>query len=1096
MKLVIFQRLFKLKLISIKNINNDLLYLERIIYATMKQLNDLFASNLINYHKYSLHLQTLENILSKYNNIPNKYFLRSKLSILEMRVKINYLLDKTRKLCEFCGLNNIFDTIEIACGLKKCFFHNSEILNFIESIFSPINYKVYDNKINNNNNLIVYNDYNSEDKYNLNNLNKTEISFSLIYNSTDIVKSIRGARIFIPLIFNKSKITIVIDGIFLNDSLNIYRNKLFLKKKIFRIKKLFGEIIINKTFKNGYIEQLSIRDLIIYESSKIIEKCNEDYNKVINLKNNTISSLIQKFLSVKIEEQREILTLFLLLKDDIDTQYLAYLMYDMISNESYLLKPQPMSEEVYNSLHWSIQKMFKIAIKNVEKYNKNLLKFNENEISYEKRIALLKVDDYIKHKAMEKYKEIINKGSENSSKSQQYLDGLLNIPFGIFRREKILLYMSEFKTEIQLLINEIINSNIDDIKNYCKKINIKKIKGREIDNILIFLKNKFILEINTNINTDIALIKNKCAKIKLVDLKEIVKEINIILKANKITEINLHSSKKKLYELVFNKFNVINNYSIKIKLLKNFNKEYKLQVLNTNYNSKLLKLECKWNKYKNNSKEYLSNVKEILNKAVYAQDDAKNEILRIIAQWINGKMEGYCIGFEGPPGVGKTSLAKKGISNCLIDTDGVSRPFAFIPLGGSSNGSILEGHSYTYVGSTWGKIVDILMETKCMNPIIYIDELDKISKTENGREIIGILTHLTDSSQNDEFYDKYFSGIKIDLSKVLFIFSYNNFNNIDPILADRIHRVKFKNLSKNEKIYIINNYLLPELLEVVGFPDRSIIFTDEILEYIIYNYTLEGGIRKLKQKIFEIIREINLKYLMNYNKYEFPIIISKEIVEEIFCNKLKIIYKKISDKSHIGLVNGLYATTSGVGGITIIQAFKTFSDNKLSLLLTGQQGDVMKESMQCAKTIAWNLIPIEFKKKINQDWKDNTNWGIHIHCPEAAVPKDGPSAGGAITLAIISLLTQIPIKNTIALTGEIDLNGSIHAIGGLDNKIEGGKLAGVKLLLYPTQNEQDIEIIKNNNKEILENIEIRSVQNILQILEMCLEENDIEFNLI
>ena len=867
---------------------------------------------------------------------------------------------------------------------------------------------------------------------------------------------------------------------------------------MFKIKKLLGEIIINKSFKNGYIEQLSLRDLIIYECNKLIEKCNEDYNKVCNLKNTTISSLIKKFLSVKIDEQREILILFLLLKDDIDTQYIAYLMYDMISNESNLLKPQLMSDELYNSLHWSIQKMFKIAIKNIENYNNKLLKFNENEISYEKRIALLKVDDYVKHKAMEKYKEIINKGSENSSKSQQYLDGLLNIPFGIFKKEHILLYLTVFKTEIKLFISDILNgAKTNKLYKYCKKIKLDKLKAREIEQFLVFLKHNFFCEMNSIINNDIENIKNiknKFTKLKLAGLKTIVKDINTILKNNDLIEISINTSKTKLYNSVFDKLESITDYLLKIKLMKKINNDYKLLALNNNCNSTLLKLEIKWNKYKYNSKEYLYNVKEILNRAVYAQNDAKNEILRIIAQWINGKMEGYCIGFEGPPGVGKTSLAKKGISNCLIDNDGISRPFAFIPLGGSSNGSILEGHSYTYVGSTWGKIVDILMETKCMNPIIYIDELDKISKTENGRELIGILTHLTDSSQNDEFYDKYFSGIKIDLSKVLFIFSYNNFNNIDPILADRIHRVKFKNLLKNEKIHIINNYLLPELLEVVGFPDKSIIFSDEILEYIIYNYTLEGGIRKLKQKIFEIIREINLKYLMNYSKYEFPIIITKEIIEDIFCNKLKIIYKKISDNSHIGLVNGLYATTLGVGGITIIQAFKTFSDNKLSLLLTGQQGDVMKESMQCAKTIAWNLIPIKLKNKINTDWKDNTNWGIHIHCPEAAVPKDGPSAGGAITLAIISLLTQIPVKNTVALTGEIDLNGEIHAIGGLDNKIEGGKLAGVKLILYPTQNEQDIEIIKNNNKEILKNIEIRSVQNIWQILDLCLEKNDIVFN--
>ena len=222
-------------------------------------------------------------------------------------------------------------------------------------------------------------------------------------------------------------------------------------------------------------------------------------------------------------------------------------------------------------------------------------------------------------------------------------------------------------------------------------------------------------------------------------------------------------------------------------------------------------------------------------------------------------MKGYCFGFEGPPGTGKTSLAKKGIANILKDSDGNTRPFAFIAVGGSSNASTLEGHSYTYVGSTWGKIVDILIETKCMNPIIYIDELDKISQTENGREIIGILTHLTDSSQNDQFTDKYFAGIDIDLSKVLFIFSYNDFSRIDPILADRIHRIKFRHLSKKDKVHIIDNYILPEVLETVGFNKDEVKFNKGTIEYIINNYTYEAGVRKLKEKIFDIIREINLR---------------------------------------------------------------------------------------------------------------------------------------------------------------------------------------------------------------------------------------------
>ena len=1096
MKLVIFQRFVKLKLIAIKHINHELQLIDTYIFKIMDHLNNSLSLNLISYHKYSLHLQTLETILSKFNNLPNKFTLKNKMSILEIREKINFIFDKLKSLCEFCGCSSLLSLIQLATKIKTPFFKSNILLNFIENVFTPLNFKIYTNKINKEKNLIVYKDIKSLEKYDSENLTNKEMSFKLIFNSDNLIELTRGARIYIPI----NNITLVIDGFFINDSLNIYRKSHILKKKIMKLRKAFSDVNINKPFKNGYLEQLSLRDLIVYNTTEIINLCCNDYTKILNLKNNTISSLIKKFLTVTMDEQRKILTLFLLLKDDIDTQYLAYLMYDMISNESYLLKPQQLSEEIYNSLHWTIQKMFKITIKNIDDYNKKLLNFNESDISYEKRIALLKVSDYIKSKAMEKYKEIMNKGGENSSKSQQYLDGLLNIPFGIFKKEKILLYLSEFRYSMQIFINDMINNNIlcDKFALFCNQFNLAKIKGKEIDDVMYYIKDYYNITLSELIPVYLNSIYEQNKKIKITELKMIVKKINIVLGTSEkgsIELLDITIKKNSLYASIFNKVKLLDD-SMKIKVLKCFTNTHNLfsNSVENIYYDKLLTIEDQWKNYKNNSKDYLCKLNDILNSAVHGQEDAKNEISRIIAQWINGEMNGYCIGFEGPPGTGKTSLAKKGISKCLVDDDGNSRPFAFIPLGGSSNGSILEGHSYTYVGSTWGKIVDVLMETKCMNPIIYIDELDKISKTENGREIIGILTHLTDSSQNDEFYDKYFAGVKIDLSKVLFIFSYNNFNNIDPILADRIHRVKFNNLTNKEKIVIINKYLLPELLETVGFPSESIIFSDDILEYIIYNYTLEAGIRKLKQTIFEIIREVNLKYLMNYTNYSFPINITKDMIKDIFSNKLKIICKKIAPKSHIGLVNGLYATTSGVGGITIIETFKTFSDTKLSLLLTGQQGDVMKESMQCAKTIAWNLIPNTIKKKINDDWKKNTNWGIHIHCPEAAVPKDGPSAGGAITLAIVSLLIQIPVKNTIALTGEIDLNGSIHAIGGLDNKIEGGKLAGVKTILYPKDNEQDIDIIRNKNKSILENIDIRPVQTIWDILDICLEDNDIKFN--
>jgi ATP-dependent Lon protease len=235
-----------------------------------------------------------------------------------------------------------------------------------------------------------------------------------------------------------------------------------------------------------------------------------------------------------------------------------------------------------------------------------------------------------------------------------------------------------------------------------------------------------------------------------------------------------------------------------------------------------------WDNFKLNKKMYMKEVDKILDKCTYGQTEAKDQMKRIIGQWMNGVSKGQCFGLCGPPGVGKTTLCKNGLAKCLFDENGEERPFAFLPLGGATNGSILEGHHYTYLGSTWGKIVDILIETKCMNPIIYIDELDKISKTEHGREIISILTHITDQSQNKEFYDRYFTSIPIDLSNVLFIFSYNDRDNIDKILLDRIQEINIKPLSIREKIIISQNYIIPDILNNVGFTTSEIIFTNDI----------------------------------------------------------------------------------------------------------------------------------------------------------------------------------------------------------------------------------------------------------------------------
>ena len=285
--------------------------------------------------------------------------------------------------------------------------------------------------------------------------------------------------------------------------------------------------------------------------------------------------------------------------------------------------------------------------------------------------------------------------------------------------------------------------------------------------------------------------------------------------------------------------------------------------------------------------EFMENAQKTLDDAVYGLNDAKMQIMQMLGQLLtNPKSIGTAIAIHGPPGTGKTSLVKEGISKIL------NRPFAFIALGGATDSSFLEGHGYTYEGSTWGKIVQILIDSKCMNPVIYFDELDKISDTPRGEEIAGILTHLTDTTQNSQFHDKYFAEINFDLSKCLFIFSYNDESKVNPILKDRMYRIQTKGYNQKQKTVIGKNYLLPKIQEQVRFDEKEIIIPDETIHYIIENHcNKEDGVRNLK-RCFEIIyTKLNLYRLMKPGsnlfeedmslKVEFPFTVTMEIVDKL-----------------------------------------------------------------------------------------------------------------------------------------------------------------------------------------------------------------------
>jgi ATP-dependent Lon protease len=285
--------------------------------------------------------------------------------------------------------------------------------------------------------------------------------------------------------------------------------------------------------------------------------------------------------------------------------------------------------------------------------------------------------------------------------------------------------------------------------------------------------------------------------------------------------------------------------------------------------------------------DFMANAQTTLDNAVYGLNDAKMQIMQMLGQLItNPKAIGTAIAIHGPPGTGKTSLVKEGISKIL------NRPFAFIALGGATDSSFLEGHSYTYEGSTWGKIVQILIDSKCMNPVIYFDELDKISDTPKGEEIAGILTHLTDTSQNSQFHDKYFAEIDFDLSKCLFIFSYNDETKVNPILKDRMYRIQTKGYNLKQKTVISNDYLLPRIREQVKFTCEDIIIPENTIHYIIENHcNKEDGVRNLKRCLEIIYTKLNLYRLMRPDsnlfqeemsiKVSFPFNVTKDIVDKL-----------------------------------------------------------------------------------------------------------------------------------------------------------------------------------------------------------------------
>ena len=981
---------------------------------------------------------------------------------------------------ELSGLLKIYGTTSLEDMLSVCFGNSTKVLTnqieeaklkLLNKYFHPTGYKVM---------VISKKDYKSV--YEGPNICCSDVS--TVYKQ--IHMKIYGIQVLIHN-RNLSK-SILVFGIVDDVIIDLLNNDAILSKQKMIIENLPEEIEPNKEAFELFMSSLNLKDYLLYDEhpdyyTKFMGYLNQ--NSTIHQK--PISVAVKEFISDDIFNKRNTLIQLLINSANVENQYLAYLLYDLLSNDSNGNIDSQEQVIIFDSFPWSIKQHFKQAMKKTIQYTNELSNFDINKIPLEQQICLLKAPDNVKEKAMMKLKEVKSKSEDSGSKARQYLEGLLKIPFNIFKKETILNTMDDNRRKFKDIYNKFNLEhkfpNIPNKASYSSLEVLKYIKQIGGDSIETNEVNSLKKQMTDGDKKE--LIKNICY------LNALYKKykINCIIKYQTLSKTALKEEIEKAID--FCKSHEQSN------LLEELEKNMGLTNNGANNTNKVVTIESEVTSLNQNMKrvnEYMAEVKVTLDKAVHGHDKAKKQIERIVGQWINGEQDGYCFGFEGPPGVGKTSLAKRGLSNCLKDNCGVSRPFSMIQMGGDSNGSTLHGHNYTYVGSTWGSIVQILIDKKCMNPIIFIDEVDKISKTEQGKEIVGILTHLLDPAQNDCFQDKYFTGIDIDLSKALFILSYNDANAIDKILLDRVHRIKFSNLTIEDKLIISKTHILPEVYKKMGL-ENMISFSDDVLQFIIDEYTSESGVRKLKEILFEIIGEINLNILKNTTlDFDLPIVIIKEDIGTKFLkDKHEIKYKKIHTEHKVGIINGLWANALGKGGVIPIQVNWLPSDKFLSLKLTGLQGDVMKESMNVALTLAWNLTPISRQVQLRSEYSCDSNLnGIHIHCPEGSVPKDGPSAGTAITTAIFSIFNNKKIKYSTAITGEISLDGNITEIGGLDLKFLGGIKAGVKDFIFPNENIKDYTafIDKYKGSELLEGISFYPVNTIDEVLELVFEHEE------
>lgn len=469
-------------------------------------------------------------------------------------------------------------------------------------------------------------------------------------------------------------------------------------------------------------------------------------------------------------------------------------------------------------------------------------------------------------------------------------------------------------------------------------------------------------------------------------------------------------------------------------------------------------LELPWDAVSEDNKD-LKHAQKILDEDHYGLEKVKERILEFLAvRNLTGKGESPIICLVGPPGTGKTSIARS-IARAL------DKKYVRISLGGVRDEAEIRGHRRTYVGAMPGRIVNGLRMAGVKNPLMLLDEIDKMSSDYKG-DTASAMLEVLDSEQNHKFRDHYVE-LPVDLSEVLFIASANSMQDIPGPLLDRMEIIEVSSYTENEKFHIAKDHLLAKQFEKNGVADGKLKITDKTLRMVISSYTREAGVRSLERQIGEICRKAARRI---YEGDEKMIRVTGTNLED-FLGKPKYRPEKKNKKNEVGIVRGLAWTS--VGGVTL-EIEVNLMPGKGSVVLTGKLGDVMKESAQTG---------ISYIRSISEDYHMDPEFfqkhDIHIHVPEGAVPKDGPSAGITMATAILSAVTGKPVRADVAMTGEITLRGRVLPIGGLKEKLLAAKNAGMKTVCIPKENEQDLAEI---SEEIVGDMEIIPVEHMDQVI--------------